>query len=230
MSGRLVLALDNSLDFLNVALGEDGRLIEERHARTDRLSSEVLPVRVASLLGDHGYSVTDLSLVLVTLGPGSFTGVRVGLAFSKGLAGGLAIPLVGVPTLDALASPLAFAEGDCLCPLVDAKKGEVFLALYRVSGGAAVRISGFQALKPHELESILPSPCLCFGSGVKLCRPVLSGIEGVRAVEDGFQRVSGEGLLKLGLSLYDQGFLPQTSPIYGRRSEAEIKFGVDVSL
>ena len=229
MSGRLVLALDNSLDFLNVALGEDGRLIEERQARTDRLSSEVLPLRVAGLLGDHGYSVADLSVLIVTLGPGSFTGVRVGLAFSKGLARGLAIPLVGVPTLDALALPLAFLEGEYLCPLVDAKKGEVFLALYRVSGGVAARITGFQALKPPELESVMPSPCLCFGSGVKLCGRFLSGIEGVRFIEDGFQRVSGEVLLRLGLSLYDQGSLPQTSPIYGRRSEAEIKFGVNVS-
>ena len=227
--GRLVLALDNSLDFLNVALGEDGRLIEERHTRTDRLSSEVLPLRVGGLLGDHGYSVTDVSLLVVTLGPGSFTGVRVGLAFSKGLARGLAIPLVGVPTLDALASPLASLEEGYLCPLIDAKKGEVFLALYRASGGALARITGFQALKPPELESVMPSPCLCFGSGVKLCSRVLLGIEGVRFIEDGFQRVSGEGLLKLGLSLYDQGSLSQTSPIYGRRSEAEIRFGVNVS-
>ena len=229
MSGRLVLALDNSLDFLNVALGEDGRLIEERHARTDRLSSEVLPLRVAGLLNDHGYSVADLSLLVVTLGPGSFTGVRVGLAFSKGLARGLAIPLVGVPTLDALASPFAFLEEEYLCPLIDAKKGEVFLAVYRASGGVLARTTGFQALKPSDLESMMPSPCLCFGSGVKLCAGVLSGIEGVRTIEDGFQRISGEGLLKLGLSLYDQGPLPQPSPIYGRRSEAEIKYGVNVS-
>ena len=229
MSGRLILAVDNSLDFLNVALGEDGRLIEERHARSDRLPSEVLPVRVARLLGDHGYSVADVSLLLVTLGPGSFTGVRVGLAFSKGLARGLAIPLVGIPTLDVLVFPFAFLEGHYLCPLVDAKKGEVFLALYRVSGGAVSRIGDFQALKPRELESRMPSPGLCFGSGVRLCRNVLAEIEGVRTIEDGFQRVSGEALLKLGLSLYDQGPLPEALPIYGRRSEAEIKFGLDVS-
>lgn len=230
MSGRLVLALDNSLDFLNVALGEESRLIEERHARTDRLSSEVLPLKVAGLLGDHGYSVADLSLLLVTLGPGSFTGVRVGLAFSKGLARGLNVPLVGVPTLDALASPFAFLEGHHLCPLVDAKKGEVFLALYRVAEGAVVRMGDFQALKPQELESMIPSPCLYFGSGVALCHQVLSGIKGARTIDDGFQRVSGEALLKMGISLYDQGHAPQASPIYGRRSEAEIKFGVNVPL
>jgi hypothetical protein len=62
-----------------------------------------------------------------------------------------------------------------------------------------------------------------------MCRQVLAEIEGVRTIEDGFQRVSGEALLKLGLSLYDQAPLPEALPIYGRRSEAEIKFGLDVS-
>ncbi len=229
MSGRLVLALDNSLDFLNVALGEDSCLIEERHTRADRHPSEVLPLKVVSLLGDHGYVLGDLSLLLITIGPGSFTGVRVGLSFCKGLAQGLGIPVVGVPTLDVLAFPFAFLEGHYLCPLIDAKKGEVFLALYRVSGGAAIRVGDFQSLKPDDLKSRMPSPCLCFGSGVKMCRDVLSGIEGIRIAEEGFQRVSGESLLKVGLARHEQGLKPEASPIYGRRSEAEIKFGVDVS-
>ena len=229
MSGRLVLALDNSLDFLNVALGEGSGLVEERHARADRHPSEVLPLKVTHLLGDHGYVLRDLSLLLVTLGPGSFTGVRVGLAFSKGLAQGLGIPLVGVSTLDVLAFPFAFLEGHYLCPLIDAKKGEVFLALYRVSGGTVIRVGDYRSLKPSDLESRMPSPSLCFGSGVKLCRDVLARIAGARTIEDGFHRVSGEALLKVGFAAYEQGLRPEVSPIYGRKSEAEIRFNVDVS-
>jgi len=229
MSGKLVLALDNSLDFLNVALGEDSRLIEERHARADRHPSEVLPLIVAHLLGDHGYAAADLSLLLVTLGPGSFTGVRVGLAFSKGLAQGLAIPLTGVPTLDVLAYPFSYLEGHYLCPLVDAKKGEVFHALYRVSGGKTIRMGDIQSLRPDDLAPRMPSPCLCFGSGVKLCRDVLGRIKGIQAIEGSFERVSGEALLKMGIARHEQGVGADALPIYGRKSEAEIKFNVDIS-
>jgi tRNA threonylcarbamoyladenosine biosynthesis protein TsaB len=229
MSGRLILAVDNSLDFLNLALAEEDRIIEERHGRQEHHPSEVLPSRVRELLSDHGFSVRDVSLLLVTLGPGSFTGIRVGIAFCKGLAEGLRIPLVGVPTLDVLATPLAFLEGCYLCPLVDAKKGEVFLALYRVSGGKLVRTGEFQACKPGEVASKTVASTFCFGSGVRLCRQELEGVEGLHVIEEGFQRVSGEALLRAGLIEAAQGRGLEAEPIYGRRSEAEIKFDIAVS-
>lgn len=229
MSDRLILALDNSLDFLNLALAEEGRLIEERHVRQERHPSDVLPTRVRGLLADHGRSVNDLSLLFVTLGPGSFTGIRVGLAFCKGLAEGLHIPLVGVPTLDALAMPFAFFDGHYLCPLVDAKKGEVFLALYRVSNGRLIRDGDFQSCKPAEVASRMTTPCLCFGTGVRLCREELAGVEGLRLIEEGFQRISGEALLHAGLAEAERGRQIEPKPIYGRRSEAEIKFNINVS-
>lgn len=224
-----MLALDNSLDFLNLALAEEDGLIEERHARPERHPSEVLAVRVRELLADHGLSVKDLSLLLVTLGPGSFTGIRVGLAFCKGLAKGLGVPLVGVPTLDVLATPFSFLEGHHLCPLVDAKKGEVFFALYRVSEGRLIRTSDFQSRKPAEVASRIALPCFCFGTGVRLCREDLAGIEGLRLIEEGFQRVSGEALLRAGLAEAGRDPRLEPKPIYGRRSEAEIKFNIDVS-
>lgn len=229
MSDRLILALDNSLDFLNLALGQEERLIEERHARQDRHPSEVLATRVKGLLADHGHSAKDLSLILVTLGPGSFTGIRVGLAFCKGLAEALHIPLVGVPTLDVLAAPLAFLEGHYLCPLVDAKKGEVFFALYRVQEGRAIRESDFQSCKPQNVAPGIAAPCLCFGTGAKLCRQALAGIDGVRLIEQGFHRISGEAMLHSGLLAGARENRTEPTPIYGRKSEAEIKFNIDIS-
>src|SRR5208283_174671 len=183
MSDRLFLGLDNSMDFLNLVLGTEDRLMEERHSRAERHSSEVLPVMVSQLLADHGAAVRDLSALVVILGLGSFTGVRVGLAFCKGLAAGLAIPFFGIPTPDVLAFPFAFMEGYYLCPLIDAKKGEVFFALYRVTNGAVQRASGIHALKPDSIKESIPGPCLCFGTGVGLCKSALSGIVGLRMIE-----------------------------------------------
>jgi tRNA threonylcarbamoyladenosine biosynthesis protein TsaB len=228
MSNRLILGLDNSMDFLNLVLGREDRLIEERHGRMERHSSETLPARVSSLLADHGYGPADLSMLLVTLGPGSFTGVRVALAFCKGLSQGLAIPLFGVPTPDVLAYPFAFMEGYYLCPLIDAKKGEVFFALYRVVNGAAVRMDGFHAMKPERIRDAIPSPCLCFGTGVGPCRDVFAGIAGLRIMDGPSKRVSGEALLAAGLAGCNAGHGAEAKPIYGRRSEAEIKFNIEI--
>ncbi len=228
MSDRIFLGLDNSMDFLNIALGTEDRLVEERHMRMERHSSEVLPVRVAQLLADHGCAVRDLSALIVTLGPGSFTGVRVALAFCKGLAAGLNIPFFGIPTPDVLALPFAFMEGHYLCPLIDAKKGEVFFALYRVTNGAVVRVDGIHALKPDKVAESIPAPCLCFGTGVGMSKPALGGIAGVRVIEGEFQRVSGEALLRAGIAAQALGRRSETKPIYGRRSEAEIRFNVNI--
>jgi tRNA threonylcarbamoyladenosine biosynthesis protein TsaB len=186
-------------------------------------------VRVRELLADHGHVAKDLSMLIVTIGPGSFTGIRVGLAFCKGLTEGLHIPLIGAPTLDVLAAPFSFLEGHNLCPLIDAKKGEVFLALYRVSGGRVIRIGDFESLKPQDVASRMAAPCLCFGTGTRLCLPELAGVEGLRVIEDGWQRISGEALLNTGLALAAIERRSEVKPIYGRKSEAEIKFNINVS-
>ncbi len=227
MSDRLILGLDNSTDFLNLVLGTEERLIEERHSSAERHSSEVLPLRVARLLADHGATACDLSALAVTLGPGSFTGVRVALAFCKGLVAALAIPLFGIPTHDVLALPLAFMEGYRLCPVIDAKKGEVFFALYEVKNGEPIRIDGPRALKPDKVAASIQTPCLCFGTGAKLCAPFLSGVHGVRIIDSAFQRVSGEALLKATWAAQKRGDrYDDVKLIYGRKSEAEIKFNV----
>jgi tRNA threonylcarbamoyladenosine biosynthesis protein TsaB len=224
----LVLALDNSVDFLTLVLGRDGRLIDERRMRAEAHSSEVVALRVSQMLDDHRHSPRDLSSVICTLGPGSFTGVRVGLAFCKGLSEGLSVPLAGIPTPDVLAAPFAFMENTHLFPLVDAKKGEVFFASYIVSEGAITRVDDIRSAKPDELAAGIRTPCLCFGSGVPLCRDLLAGRVGVTIIEHSFQQVTGEALLSCGLRELAQGCQAEQKPVYGRRSEAEIKFMVEI--
>lgn len=228
MQTKLVLALDNSLDFLNIALAHEDILLEERHIKPHKPPSQNISGEVLQILTDHDYRVEDLSHIIATLGPGSFTGIRVGLAFSKGLASGRKIPLIGVPTLDVLVSPFSFLEDRYLCPLLDAKKGEVFTALYFVSHGSIDRLTDYRALKPADVPAILQTPCLCFGTGVSICGDILSPIDNVMLVREGFSRISGEALIKVGLQKALYGKEHDLKPIYGRRSEAEIKFDVKV--
>jgi len=228
VADRLILGLDNSLDFLNIALSREEELLEERHIRPLKSPSETITDEVTNILAGHGALVEDLSLIVVTLGPGSFTGIRVGLAFCKGLAAGRNIPLVGLPTLDVLTYPFSFCDEMYLCPLLDAKKGEVFCALYQASGNRPELLTNYKALKPQEVPTIIKPPCLCFGSGVAMCESHLSPLPGIKVVKQGFSRISGEALIQAGLAKTLPSEHHDLKPIYGRRSEAEIKFGVKV--
>jgi tRNA threonylcarbamoyladenosine biosynthesis protein TsaB len=229
VGSKLLLGIDNSLDFLNIALSKGEVLLEERHIKSDVPPSQVLPGHVLSILIDHGYGIDNVSAIIVTTGPGSFTGIRVALAFCKGLSEGRGIPLVGVPTLDILAANFSFMEGYYICPLIDAKKGEVFSALYHVSGAGMERLTGYKALKPEDIVEFVKTPCLCFGSGAALCADFLSTTEGVTVLKDVFSRISGEHLIKEGIRRADETPVQGIIPIYGRRSEAEIKFNVTVT-
>ncbi|MBA4391158.1 MAG: tRNA (adenosine(37)-N6)-threonylcarbamoyltransferase complex dimerization subunit type 1 TsaB [Syntrophus sp. (in: bacteria)] len=229
VESSLILGIDNSSDFLNIALSKGNALIEERQMKSEEPPSQALPGQVVDVLTSHGHKVADLSLIVVTLGPGSFTGIRVALAFAKGISAGKDIPMAGIPTLDALALPFSFMEGHYICPLVDAKKGEVFYALYQVSKGNMERLTDYKAIKPKDIMGVVKTPCLCFGTGALLCEEFLSPLENITIIKDGFTRVSMERLLKEGLKRTEEQQVQDLKPIYGRRSEAEIKFNVTVT-
>jgi tRNA threonylcarbamoyladenosine biosynthesis protein TsaB len=228
LENRLVLGIDNSMDFLSMVLAVGDGLVEERHIWNKRAPSEIVAVEVHEMLTNNGFTIDKVGLVAVTLGPGSFTGIRVALSFCKGLHVGGNIPLVGVPTLDALASPFSFMEGHYLCPVIDAKKSEVFASLYRVSGGDVLRIEDYRTLKPAELAPMMKMPCICFGTGAAVCAPFLSEHTDVRIIKDGFSRISGDALVREGLKRASEAGTGTPQPIYCRKSEAEIKFNIDV--
>ncbi len=228
MANKFVLAIDNSIDYLNLALAGEKGLIEELSVKESRSPSEILPQNVEALLRGQGLSMGDVTDLVVTLGPGSFTGIRVALAFCKGIHAATGIPLKGIPTLDALAFSLADREGSYLCPLVDAKKGEVFLSLYRVRRGRLSRLTGYAAMKPQEVPGIIATPCICFGTGTRLCETYLSRRDGVSIVHNEFDQVRGRALVDDRLAAMDPGGPGNFKPIYGRRSEAEIKFNVTI--
>lgn len=124
-----ILALDTTTDVGGAAVGKDGLLEAAVLLRTPRTYSETLLPAVESVLGQVGRSVEDVDLLAVTTGPGSFTGVRIGLAVAKAVGQARAIPGLGVSTLEALAR--SFAEsGRPVAPMLDARRDQVYVALY----------------------------------------------------------------------------------------------------
>jgi tRNA threonylcarbamoyladenosine biosynthesis protein TsaB len=225
---RLILAVDNSMDLLNIAVAEEGTLLVKEHVQTSTVPSEIIADAVLKVLTDCGHTIDDISAIFVTLGPGSFTGIRVSLAFCKGIASAKNIPLIGVPTLDVLAQSLSHKDGNFLCPIIDAKKSEVFLSLYYASKGELKKFINERAVKPETVPEIIQKPCICFGTGITVCEPFLNGAEGVTIEKNAYQKITAGALIKTGIDIMKNSINHDTKLIYGRKSEAEIKFNVTV--
>jgi tRNA threonylcarbamoyladenosine biosynthesis protein TsaB len=123
----LILALDSALARCSAGLVADGVLRAGRQQDAGRGQAALLPVMVAAVLDEAGVSATDLDLIAVTVGPGSFTGIRAGLALAHGIALGAGVPIVGVTVGEALADALPHLGVRQLWSAIDSRRGRVFL-------------------------------------------------------------------------------------------------------
>ncbi|NLU49614.1 MAG: tRNA (adenosine(37)-N6)-threonylcarbamoyltransferase complex dimerization subunit type 1 TsaB [Syntrophomonadaceae bacterium] len=146
----LVLAIDSATPVAGVALVAEDRVLKEVFLNHRQTHSQTLMVMVDEVLKQAEVGLKDIDGIAVSRGPGSFTGLRIGLATAKGLAMGSAKPLVGVPTLDALAYNMCLFEG-IICPVLDARKQEVYTAFYRGLGTGVERLSEYRACSPQAL-------------------------------------------------------------------------------
>jgi tRNA threonylcarbamoyladenosine biosynthesis protein TsaB len=160
-----LLALETATLAGGAALLEDGRLVGESRLNIKLTHSERVLAVVDRLLHDCAWEIASLRGLAVSIGPGSFTGLRVGAATAKGLALALDVPVAPVPTLDALAATLPFADAPVV-PLLAARKNEVYCSLYRWRDGAMAREWDYLALPPAEAARRLPSPVIVVGDGV----------------------------------------------------------------
>lgn len=168
----LILAMDSTAVVASVALLSDGAPLAAFHLNNGNTHSETLLPMVESVLRCTGKTVNDIDLFAVSAGPGSFTGVRIGVATIKGLAFGKGKPCVGVSTLEALAENLVPADG-LLCPVMNARRGQVYNALFRVENGALTRLCPDRALSVEELEAELlthSEPVTLCGDGAELVK------------------------------------------------------------
>ena len=167
----LILAFETSAKAASVALCEDGKLLGESYQNTGMTHSQTLMVMAEDLLKQCGNPVGDLDAVAVAEGPGSFTGVRIGVAAAKGLAWGGEIPCYGVSTLEAMAISLGPWQG-YICPCMDARRGQVYNALFYVNQGEIRRIREDRAIAMADLEAelkMLKEPIFLVGDGSNLC-------------------------------------------------------------
>jgi tRNA threonylcarbamoyladenosine biosynthesis protein TsaB len=216
-----VLAIDTATEVLAIAATRGGAWASLCVRRGLQHSPSLLPL-VDKLFEELGLAAADLELLVCSLGPGSFTGIRIGLATALGIAQGRGIPVVGVSTLDAMAKPWEAHAGDVF-PVIDARKGKIYAA--RFHGGT--RVSEYLDVSPIDLAA------LCAAAD----RPLLAGPDSGR-IRDSLGE-SGRGLacvevldpcslLRIGVEKHTKGGADPLAlrPLYLRKSEAEIASGL----
>lgn len=232
--GRFVLTLSiETSDYVGgVAFIRDSRPVAEVGLASKETQSRRLMVTIKWLMQRLGAEWSDIDLLAVSLGPGSFTGLRIGLSTAKGLAFALGIPLIGIPTLDALASHVIACKGDLVCPLLDARKSQIYTALYQnISSGELKKISPYLAIFPEELEALVPygQRVLLLGGGLLLYKDIFVHRLGDRAVivpgHMAHVRAASVGILAELRWQKDKrpDDFKTLKPIYARISEAEAK-------
>jgi tRNA threonylcarbamoyladenosine biosynthesis protein TsaB len=223
-----VLGIDTSTMTAAVGLVHDDELLVEVKFDVKVTYSEVLMPTIDMALKTVGLGPGDLDGFAVSIGPGSFTGLRIGLSTVKGLCFAAGKPLAAVPSLDALASQSLFCRYQVV-PLLDAKKNEVYAAIYDTAGGELNRKSDFWAVGIEDLSRKITQESLFVGPGAKLYRKELVDLLGQKAYfATGVQSTpSGVSVARLGAVKLMAGQtenLSQLEPLYLRQSEAELKY------
>lgn len=223
----LLLAFETSAKAGSVALLDGEKLLGESYQNTGLTHSQTVMTMAQSLIESCGYTPQDVQAVAVAAGPGSFTGVRIGVAAAKGFAWGAEIPCYGVSTLEAMALQLGIWQGYVL-PVMDARREQVYNALFHVQTGTAERLCADRAISLAELgEEIknLSEPVFLVGDGSILCYNTLKDtVPGLVLPPEHrmHQRAAGVALSALKqIAAGDPGNGAALEPNYLRLSQAE---------
>ena len=223
----LILAFETSAKAASVALLEDSKLLSESYQNTGMTHSQTLMVMAEDLLKQCGKTAADVAAVAVAEGPGSFTGVRIGVAAAKGFAWGRQIPCYGVSTLEAMAASLGIYDG-YICPVMDARRSQVYNALFAVNCGKVTRIRDDRAISLQDLgEDVknLDKPVFLVGDGSTLCyNTLLEAVPGLvlPAEHRMHQRAAGVALAaQAKADAGEAGNGAELTPNYLRLSQAE---------
>ncbi len=227
-----ILALETSTMLGGVAIADEHGLIAEIRLNVKTTHSERMMTAIDWLLGQADLSLDKVDAVAVASGPGSFTGLRIGLATAKGLCYATGKPLVLVPTLEALAWHFPYCRHP-VCTMLDARKGEVYAAVFLWKGDTFVTLVPETSITPEDLVRDLRDPLVLTGEGVSRYRERILSVLGERALIAPFHKMipSPSNIALLGIlraQRADYSDLATAEPLYVRRSEAEVKWSRDL--
>lgn len=225
----LVLGIETSTPAASVTIGSEQGIIASSLVTRGASASDFLLPAIEFLMDQTGLSYRNLSAIAVGLGPGLFTGMRVGVATAKTLAQSLSTPIVGASSLDLLAFDVRYSD-KLICPVLDAKRKEVFFAFYRQVPGGITRETKYMVGSPDRLVAEIQSSgedFLLVGNGALLYSEELDGLDKVEFGSMAYAFPRAASLVELSIPRlfreeYDRLF--DIEPLYMRRSDAEINW------
>ena len=229
----LILALETATSCGSVALVAADRCFGEYSLHSDLTHSRRLLASITKLMAETYTTWEDIDAVAVSSGPGSFTGLRIGMSTAKGLVMAAEKDLLGVPTLDGLASQFPFVD-HLICPVIDARKKEVYTAFFRADEqGMARRQSDYMALAPARLGEMIKEKTIFIGDGILACEAMLKELGQLALLPPPplhMPRAAAIGMLAI--EKWERGEVLDPAaavPLYVRASDAEINFPKGIS-
>jgi tRNA threonylcarbamoyladenosine biosynthesis protein TsaB len=225
----LILGIESATAQVGCAIGGHEGVLASAHSAKLKRHAENLTPAIEFICEQAQVDLDEIGLVAVDVGPGLFTGLRVGVATAKAIAFALRVPMIGVSSLDLLAFPMRFSPR-LIVTAIDARRGEVYYAFYRQVPGGVQRISEQLVGSPDDLASELLATgedALLVGDGAHRYREAFDGLARVELVDPGNRHPSAASLVQLAHAQAlreDYQQIDEISPIYLRRPDAEINW------
>lgn len=225
----LILGIDTATAQVSVAIGGHEGVLASTQSVRGKQHAEVLTPAIEFTCKQARIELSEISVVAVDLGPGLFTGLRVGVAAAKAMAYALRVPMIGVPSLDLVAFPVRYSP-KLIVAAVDARRGELFTAFYRQVPGGIQRLTPHHVVSPDDLASELlatAEECVLVGDGALRYREVFDGLHKVEIIEEGLAYPAASSLVMLAhaQALREQWVKPwDLQPLYLRKPDAEINW------
>jgi tRNA threonylcarbamoyladenosine biosynthesis protein TsaB len=221
-----ILGIDTSSKFLNIALSEDEYIIKEESHLLDRKHASQLVPKVIELLKKSRVPINKIDVFMIGIGPGSFTGLRIGVSAIKGFGIATGKPCIGVASMDSIACNASDKDKD-IVPIIDAKRGQVYSAIYRKKGGLAVRLSDYMVLPIDKLMAKIKTQAVFLGDGVPLYKDNIlrSNQKAIFLGEECWYPAAGN-LIRLGFSKIKKTKkmnLDKLTPLYLYPEDCQVK-------
>jgi len=224
-----ILAFDTTTRFLTAAVLEDGRIVSSFHKITDLKQSSYLLPAIDDVLARAGIGLKDIDRIAVSMGPGSFAGLRIGFSVCKAFNLVTGVKVIGVPTMEAIAMNFSGLKG-VLCPVLDARKNKIYAAAYKSDGSKLERISECVLTDTGSfLGSVgnFGKDLIIFGDGVKLYKDdILKVCPKARIIEGDDWYPVAENVARLGFEMARRGEesdIRKLNPMYLHPKECSIR-------
>lgn len=225
----LILGVESATAQVGCAIAGHEGVIASTHSAKGRRHAESLAPQIDFTLGQAGISIDEVGCVAVDIGPGLFTGLRVGISTAIAAAFGLSVPMIGVSSLDLVAFPVRHTRR-LVVACLDARRGEVFTAFYRQVPGGLQRVAEPHVSRPEDLQAELQAggtECLIVGDGGRRYHEMLSSVSKVEIADESLAYPSANSLVTLAhaRAMREEFVQPtEISPVYLRRPDAEINW------